>query len=411
MRLKTMRTNTQLVIGLLFCATFPAGCRRVESHPKPIKPVQTQEARSYYPGGDAGEGERYSASILPSSQNELAFKYGGYLSEIHQVGGPDKKTRSVQDGDSVAKGTVLARLRNDDFAAKVKQAEAQLAEAQSATETNRSQLSEAEAALRQAERDLDRASKLLEARSLTKPEYEGAKTKAEMAQAKVEAIRSQSKVVQAKISGAQAILSEAKLAEQDAALRAPADCYVLKRLVEPGALIVPGRPVFVVADRSSVKAMFGVPDLTVRNVKLGAPLTLTTEAIPGVEFRGSISRISPSADPRSRVFDVEVTIPRPPEQLRPGMIASLTLPVAKASTPVTIIPINAIVRLKQAPESYAINIVKEEAGKQFASQRKVKLGEAFGNMIAVTEGVSPGDRVIVSGASMIVDGELVRVIP
>src|SRR5262245_8733221 len=83
MRLKTMKTNIRLVTGLLLCVTFPAGCRRVESHPKPIKPVQTQEARKYFPGAADGDGERYSASILPSSQNELAFKYGGYLSEIH----------------------------------------------------------------------------------------------------------------------------------------------------------------------------------------------------------------------------------------------------------------------------------------------------------------------------------------
>ncbi len=405
-----MKTNIRLAIGILLCVALPAGCRRAESHQKPAKPVQTQEVQNYYPGG-SGDGERYSANILPASQNELAFKYGGYLSEIHQVRGADKRTRLVQEGDWAPKGTVLARLRSDDFAAKVKQAESQLAEAQSTTETNRAQLSEAEAALRQAERDLDRATKLLEARSLTKPEYEGAKTKVELAQARVEAIRSQSKVIQAKISGAQALLGEAKLAEQDAALRAPMDCYILKRLVEPGAMVAPGRPVFVVADRSSVKAVFGVPDLTVRNVKIGVPLTLTTEAIPGVELRGWISRISPAADPRSRVFDVDITIPRPPEQLRPGMIASLTLPAAKSSTPVPVVPINAIVRLKQTPESYAINVVTEEGGKQIARQRPVKLGEAFGNMIAVTEGVSLGERVIVSGAALIVDKEQVRVIP
>ncbi|MGH9938760.1 MAG: efflux RND transporter periplasmic adaptor subunit, partial [Blastocatellia bacterium] len=351
------------------------------------------------------------ANIMPSSQTELAFRHGGYLSEIHQVRSADKKMRYVQEGDRVAKGTALAWLRSDDFAAKVKQAEAQATEAQSTTATNRANLSEAEAALRQAERDLDRAAKLLEARSLTKPEYEGAKTKVELAQAKVEAIRSQSKVIEARISGAQALLGEAKLAEQDAALRAPMDCYILKRLVEPGTLIAPGRPIFVVADRSSVKAIFGVPDLTAPNVKLGLPLTLTTEAIPGVEFRGWTSRISPAADPRSRVFDVEVTIPRPPEQLRPGMIASLTLPTARSSTPVTVVPINAIVRLKETPESYAVNVVTEQGGKQIARQRPVRLGEAFGNMIAVTEGISPGERVIVSGAALMVDGEQIRVIP
>jgi multidrug efflux pump subunit AcrA (membrane-fusion protein) len=67
--------------------------------------------------------------------------------------------------------------------------------------------------------------------------------------------------------------------------------------------------------------------------------------------------------------------------------------------------------LKQAPESYAVNVVTEQAGKQIASQRPVKLGEAFGNMIAVTDGVSLGDRVIVSGAALIVDKEQVKIIP
>ncbi|MCI0390939.1 MAG: efflux RND transporter periplasmic adaptor subunit [Acidobacteria bacterium] len=406
-----MKTNLRLVIWLLVCVALPSGCRRAESYQKPIKPVQTQEAQSYYPGGEPGDGERYSANILPTSQTELAFKHGGYLSEIHQVRGHDRKMRYVQEGDSVRKGTALARLRNDDFVAKVEQAQAQLNEAQSTIEINRANLFEAEAALRQAERDLDRATKLLESRSLTKPEYEGARTKVELAQAKVQAIRSQSKVIEAKIGGARAIVGEANLAQQDAALRAPMDCYVLKRMVEPGAIIAPGRPVFVVAERSPIKAMFGVPDLTVKNVRLGATLTLTAEAVPGVEFRGSISRIAPAADPRSRVFDVDVTIPKPPQGLRPGMIAALTLPTARSSTPVTVIPINAVVRLKQSPESYAVNVVTEQSGKQIARQRPVKLGEAFGNMIAITEGLSIGERVIVSGAALVVDGEQVKVIP
>ncbi len=406
-----MKMNLRFVIGIFFCLALLAGCRRAESFQQPAKPVQVQEVQSYYPGGSSGQGERYSANILPASQNELAFKFGGYISEILQVRGADRRLRLVQEGDKVAKGTVLARLRSDDFAAKVKQAEAQLAEAQSTTETNRAQLAEAEAALRQAERDLERATKLLEARSLTKPEYEGAKTKVELAQARVETVRSQSKVIQAKISGAQALLGEARLAEKDAALIAPIDCYVLKRMAEPGALVVPGRPVFVVADRNSVKATFGLPDLSLKNIGMGEALTFTTEAIPGMEFKGWVSRISPAADPKSRVFDVEATIPRPPNQLRLGMIASLTLPTDRTAAPVTVIPINAIVRPKQNPESYAVNVVTEQGGKQIAKQRLVKLGEAYGNMIAVAEGVSLGDRVIVSGSALIVDGEEVRVIP
>lgn len=399
----------RLSIGLLFLAAAITGCRRAETHAKPIKPVQVEEVKSYAPGG-AGDAERYSASIVPASQTELAFKYGGFLSEIHQVRGP-QGMRLVQEGDRVAKGTVLARLRKEDFASKISQAEAQLAEAQSTTATNRAQLAEAEAAQRQAERDLERATKLLESRSLTKPEWEGARTKLEMAQARVDAVKSQSNVIQAKINGAQAILGEAKLAERDAVLIAPMDCYVLRRLVEPGALTAPGRPAFVIADKNTVKATFGVPDVTVERVRIGTQLIFTTEAIPGMEFRGWVSRISPAADPKSRVFDIEATIARPPEQLRLGMIASLSLPAGRASVAVPVIPINAIVRPKQNPESYAVMVVTNQAGKSIAKQRLVKLGDAYGNMIAVTEGLSLGDRIVVSGAALVVDNEEVRVIP
>lgn len=406
-----MNTNLRYVIGMTFCLAFAASCRKVESFQKPVKPVQVQEVQTYFTNGATAEGERYSANILPASQNELAFKFGGYVSEILQVKGLDHRPRPVQEGDTVAKGTVLARLRSDDFTVKIKQAESQLAEAQSTTATNHAQLAEAEAALKQSERDLERATKLLEARSLTRPEYEGAKTKFELAQARVETVRSQANVIQAKIGGAQALLNEAKLAERDAALIAPMDCYILKRLIEPGGLAAPGRPVFIVADKSSVKAIFGLPDLSLKNIGIGQSLSFTTEAIPGMEFKGWVSRISPAADPKSRVFDVEATIPHPPGQLRLGMIASLSLPSRTSAAPVTVIPINAIVRPKQNPESYAVNVVTDEGGKQFAKQRLVKLGEAYGNTIAVFEGVTLGERVIVSGAAMIVDGEQVRIIP
>lgn len=401
-----MSTKFRFAIWAITGAISLAGCRSTEKIEKPIKPVQVEQAQNYFPGGENSSGEKYSANIMPSMQIELAFKNGGYISDIARASG----NRYIQEGDVAAKGTVLAWLRKEDFASKVSQAEALVAEAQSTTEANKAQLSEAEAAFRQAERDLNRATTLLENRSLTRPEFEGARTKHELAQARVEAVRAQSKVIEAKISGAQAILSEARLAQQDAALRAPFDCYVLKRMIEPGSMVAPGRPVFVVADKSSLKAIFGVPDLTVRNIKIGTQLKFTTEAIPDMEFSGWISRISPAADPKSRVFDVEATIPRPSRELRLGMIASLTLPTGRSSSPVLVVPINAIVRLKQSPENYAVNVVSDQAGKQVAQQRRVKLGQAFGNMIAVTEGISLGDRVIISGSAMIVDGEQVRVV-
>jgi hypothetical protein len=56
-------------------------------------------------------------------------------------------------------------------------------------------------------------------------------------------------------------------------------------------------------------------------------------------------------------------------------------------------------------------VVEEKSGKSIACSRLVKLGEAFGNTIAVLEGVSAGERVITSGATMTLDGQAVQVIP
>src|SRR5437899_1632457 len=83
----------------------------------------------------------------------------------------------------------------------------------------------------------------------------------------------------------------------------------LERAIEVGALANTGTVAFVVADVDTVKAAFGVPDVVLPRIHLGAPLTITTEAYPGEKFEGRISLIAPSADPHSRVFEVDVTIP------------------------------------------------------------------------------------------------------
>ena len=90
-----------------------------------------------------------------------------------------------------------------------------------------------------------------------------------------------------------------------------------------GALVGSGTAGFVLADLSYVKAAFGVPDTSLQSLKLGDTLTITSDATPGVEFNGHISRISPSADQNNRAFEVEVTIPNQQGLLKPGMIASL----------------------------------------------------------------------------------------
>ena len=99
--------------------------------------------------------------------------------------------------------------------------------------------------------------------------------------------------------------------------------------------------------------------------------------------------------------------------MRVGMIASLKLannasaPVATAAT----VPINAVVRPPEDPSGYAVFVASQEGGKTIARMRKVRLGDIVGNEIAVDSGVAIGDRVIVRGATMVTDGQEIRIIP
>ena len=75
------------------------------------------------------------------------------------------------------------------------------------------------------------------------------------------------------------------------------------------------------------------------------------------------------------------------------------------------LPLNAVIKGKSNASGYAVSVVTEEGGRSVARVRDVKLGESFGNAVAVAEGLKPGDQVIVTGGTMVNDGDQVKVIP
>jgi multidrug efflux system membrane fusion protein len=298
-----------------------------------------------------------------------------------------------------------------------------LKEAITAIETSRAQLKDSEAAHERARLDYERSEALFMTESITKPEFDAAKERFDVSKAKLDAAKAQLAVAEAKVNTAryqigaaesrirttEATVYTASIPLGDAQLRAPMSAVVIERKVEVGQLVSTGTPAFVLADLSSVKAAFGVPDLALQNFKLGDTLTMTTDAIPGTEFTGHISRVSPAADQSSRVFDVEVTIPNPEGLLKPGMIASMAVNEAGATTEFPVVPLTAITRSKADPNAYAVLVVEETAGKHVARLRQITLGESFGNSVAVNSGVKPGEIVITTGVTQVADGEEVRV--
>ena len=432
-----MKTESMLKLtAALVALSLAAACGAAETKEKALKPVKVKAVELRAGAGSV----RYSASIRPNSQVEVSFKVGGYVDAIAQVADPSGQRRYIQSGDVVMKGTALARVRQSDYVAQVNQANAQVSEARSGLATNNAQLTEArtavetaraqvadsEATFERATRDFERAKTLYSTQSLVKPDFDAAKAQhdasqarlaaakgqLEQAQAKVATARSQIGAAEARIKSAQAQTAQAVIPLQDTQLRAPVSAIVIERKVEIGALVAGGTPGFVLADLNTVKAVFGVPDLALQSMKLGATLNLTTDGVPGTEFSGHISRVSPSADQTSRVFEVEVTIPNPQGLLKPGMIASLAVNEGTAApVEVAVVPLTAVTRSKENPNAYAVFVVEEMNGRGHARLRHIELGEAFGNSIAVTSGVKPGELVITTGATQIADGEEVQVIP
>ena len=360
-------------------ACILTACSSVKSEPSPLPPVRSAVVQELRVGNPA----KYSASIVPYSQVDLAFKSSGYVERVLQVKSVDGGMRNVDDGDWVKRGTVLALVQQQDYLDKLQQAKAQL--------------SRSEAEYEKAKLAFGRTSALYSAQSATKPDYDSAKAQLDSTTASV--------------SGAKAQISEAQVALEYCSLRAPFDGWVLKRSVDVGSLVGPATNGFTVADTNTVKAVFGIPDVSIASVKPGQVLTITTDAVQG-NFKGRVTTISASADPKSRVYAVEVAIQNSHNFLKSGMIATLLVGGEELPHSVLAIPLEAVVRDPRQANSFAV-LVAESRGDDVATvhSRPVELGDAYGNMVAITRGLNPNERVVTSGASMIKDGDSVRLMP
>ena len=372
----------RLLVSMTVTAALISGCSKPQaSEPTPAVPVKTETVAAAPPQ----PGIRYSASIEAFEQVPLAFKASGYVEMLLQQKGVDGRLRAAQPGDRVMKGTVLARVQEADYRQRVSQGQARLAEGT--------------ASLVRSRLDLERAKTLFAAESLTKPDLDAAQAAFDAAEARVSAVR-------VDIELALSALRECALVTPDAGI-------ILERRIEVGTLAGAGTIGFVLGDVSSVKAHFGVPDSAISSLKLGDAIQVIVDAADGTTFGGRLTAIAPAADPQSRVFDVEVTIPNMKGLLRPGMIGTVVLnPAAdgnKTTTGPATVPLTAIVRSHVSAGQFAVLVVERERDLDVARLRRVDLGQVMGNVIAVHKGVNVGDRVVVSGASLLADGDAVRV--
>jgi multidrug efflux system membrane fusion protein len=373
--------HTKRSTAILSLALATAACRTAE----PIRQApQAVQARRVESGSATGGGAlRYSAIIMPDAQVTLSFRIPGYVVALNQVRGNDGRMRDLAEGDRVGKGTVLVRIRSSEYEDKVLQAT--------------SQASAAEAVAQRATLDFERATRLYDGQSMTKPDFDAARAQHDSAQSEVRA--------------AHAATSEAEIALRDTSLVVPFDGDIVKKTVELGTFVGPGIPVFAVANTDLVKITIGVPDTMVRSIKLGQPVDVTVDAIPNRAFRARISRIASAADAKTRNFEVEVAVPNRDRVLQVGMVGSLQLALGGAGTHQTglRVPLSSIVQSDD--RKYAVFVVAASPdGDTVAKLRPIEIGPVVGTDISIVHGLAEREDVITAGANLIKDGQRVEVV-
>jgi RND family efflux transporter MFP subunit len=360
-------------------AALQAGCeseKKTEA-PQPT-PVTVAEVTKY----TGNEGVTYSASLVPYEQLPVAFKSAGYVESILQRKGVDGRMRNLQQGDYVKRGEVLATVRQSDY--------------EHAVEQYKGQLVQAQAAAVKAKEDFARAQALYNAQALTQTDYDAAKAQLDS--------------TQGTLITAQAGVKQAQQSLSDCQLRAPSAGQILQRNIELGSLVGTGTAGFTMGDTARVKALFGIPDTVLSTVTLGKKQGIQTETY-NQTFMGQITAVSPQADQKSRTFQVEVTVPNDKDLLRSGMVATLLLDAPKSSSVVLVVPLAAVVSPADGAKTFTVFVVAHEDGKDVARRRTVEPGPAYGNQVAILKGVSLGDRVLLNGATIVTDGQPIRVLP
>ena len=273
----------------------------------------------------------------------------------------------VQEGDTVVQGQLLATLDTSQLVQAVARAEAEVQaqqqvvaklQAGSRPEEIRKARADVQAArvqARNAELDYARTDALVDAGATTTQSADNSRTAAEAALAERRAAEAALALVLAgprkeDIAAAKASLEASKanlllLQTQlgEASLYAPVDGIVRNRILEPGDMASPERPVYTLALTHPVWVRVYAAERDLGKIRPGMPASVTTDSFPGKQYAGYVGYISPTAEftPKSvetrevrttLVYQIRVFVPNPSGELRLGMPATALLALSPAAS-------------------------------------------------------------------------------
>jgi multidrug efflux pump subunit AcrA (membrane-fusion protein) len=280
---------------------------------------------------------RFSGSLKARSQFVLSTKVAARLERV-----------TVDVGDTVKRGQIVAILDDREYVASVKQAQADL-------DVARANLRDAGNTLETARKELQRVRTLFANKIASQTEKENAETAQRRADAQYAVAQAQIRQKQAALEMVKENLAATRMAaDWDPRALPPPEVFaapapagdtriVGERFVDPGVLLKANDPVISIIDLSSLTATINITETMYSRMKAGLPAIAETDAIPGKSFPGVVERIAPLLNQTSRQAEVRVGIPNPEGILKPGMFVRVSIEYSSREDAVTV-PLAALVK-------------------------------------------------------------------
>jgi HlyD family secretion protein len=208
-------------------------------------------------------------------------------------------------------------------------------------------------------------------------------------------------LAQAAVLQSQAVVYGAQLQLKECTIYAPLDGSISSAPVAVGAIVGPSTPVVTMVS-SAVEVDVKVEEARIGQISVGQPVTLTVAAYPGQSFGGTVSRISPTADPTDRTFLVRIVPTQQNGQLKGGMFSDAQL-IVEQHADALLVPRTAVV--SEADRSYVMVVTGGQV-----ERREVELGLARGEQVQIRAGLVLGEQVVSAGQKGLKPGDLVRVV-
>ena len=186
--------------------------------------------------------------------------------------------------------------------------------------------------------------------------------------------------------------------EENTILRSPITGFITARNFDKGDMFSMTAPLFTVQQVIPVKLLVGISESEFTKVKKGDKVTLTVDAIPGRTFNGEIQRLYPTINPATHTFSAEVVVPNSDKALRPGMYARVS--VVFGTRDRIVLPDKAIVKQEGTGQRFVYLLNEDNT----VSYIPVGAGRHMGYEYEITEGLKPGDKVVVKGQAALKDG-------